>query len=120
MPRLAPRLLASVLMAPLLCLLYAWMGVLGAYLVASTWLGGDPGIFLQSIRDLADADDLRMALIKSAVFGFLIAAITARHGFFASGGAKGVGLATTRAVVESCVSILIANYALTDLLLKPD
>jgi phospholipid/cholesterol/gamma-HCH transport system permease protein len=57
-----------------------------------------------------------MGLIKSAVFGFLICAISCSQGFYASGGAKGVGEATTRAVVQSAVAILIANYVLTSLL----
>ena len=61
-----------------------------------------------------------MGLIKSCVFGFILTAISCRHGFFASGGARGVGVATTRAVVESCVSILIANYVLTQALLDAD
>jgi phospholipid/cholesterol/gamma-HCH transport system permease protein len=57
-----------------------------------------------------------MGLIKATVFGFLIAAISCAQGFNASGGAKGVGEATTRAVVLSAVAILIANYVLTSLL----
>ena len=117
---LAPRLLAAVVMTPLLCALYTGVGLVGAYVVASAWLGGDPGVFIQSIRDVAVPRDLRMGVLKSTAFGFLIASITARHGFFAKGGAKGVGQATTRAVVESCVAILITNYALTDLLLVRD
>jgi phospholipid/cholesterol/gamma-HCH transport system permease protein len=114
---LSPRLFASVLMVPLLCILYTTVGMLGAYLVAVMWLGGDPGIFMQSIRDFALPKDLWMGIEKAAVFGFLVSAISSRHGYYASGGARGVGLATTRAVVESCVSILVVNYVLTQLLL---
>jgi phospholipid/cholesterol/gamma-HCH transport system permease protein len=114
---LSPRLLASTLMVPLLYVLYLSVGMGGAYLVACVWLGGDPGVFMQSIRDFATPGDLRMGLIKAAVFGFIISALSCRHGFFASGGARGVGLATTRAVVESCVTLLIANYLLTQALL---
>lgn len=114
---LSPRLFASVLMVPLLCILYTTVGMLGAYLVAVMWLGGDPGIFMQSIRDFALPKDLWMGIEKAAVFGFLVSAISSRHGYFASGGARGVGLATTRAVVESCVSILVVNYVLTQILL---
>jgi phospholipid/cholesterol/gamma-HCH transport system permease protein len=54
-----------------------------------------------------------MGEIKALVFGFLVSAISCANGFNASGGAKGVGEATTRAVVESAVAILIANYLLT-------
>jgi phospholipid/cholesterol/gamma-HCH transport system permease protein len=114
---LAPRLFAAVVMLPLLCVLYSTVGMAGSYLVAVAWLGGDYGIWLQSVRDLALPKDLTMGLVKATVFGFLLSAISCRHGYFASGGAKGVGLATTRAVVESCVAILITNYLLTQLIL---
>lgn len=115
---LSPRLLAGVVMVPLLCVLYTVVGMCGAYLVAVQVMGGDPGIFVQSVRDTVVPKDLVMGIVKASVFGFIVSAISCRHGFFASGGARGVGLATTRAVVESCVAILIANYILTDLLLN--
>ncbi|MFO0555980.1 MAG: ABC transporter permease [Polyangiaceae bacterium] len=114
---LSPRLFASVVMLPLLCALYSALGMIGSYVVAVLWLELDLGIWLQSIRDLAVPKDLTMGLIKSTVFGFILTSISCRHGFFASGGARGVGLATTRAVVESCVAILIANYILTQIML---
>lgn len=114
---LAPRLFASIVMLPLLCALYSSVGMAGSYLVAVIWLGGDEGIWMQSVRDLAVPKDLTMGLFKATVFGFLLTTISCRHGFFASGGARGVGLATTRAVVESCVAILVANYVLTQLML---
>ena len=114
---LSPRLLASVIMMPLLAVLYMAVGMGGAYLVAVVWLGGDPGIFAQSVRDLAVVGDIRMGIIKATVFGFLISSIAGRYGYFASGGAKGVGTATTRAVVDTCVAILIVNYILTQMML---
>jgi phospholipid/cholesterol/gamma-HCH transport system permease protein len=115
---LSPRLLAGILMGPLLCILYTTVGMLGAYVVTIVWLGGDYGIFLNSIRNTAVPKDLFMGIVKSSVFGFLIASIACRHGFFASGGARGVGLATTNAVVESCVSVLVTNYILTQVMLQ--
>lgn len=117
---LSPRLLASVLMVPLLCVLYTTVGMLGAYLVTIVLLGGDFGIFLQSIRDTVTPKDIYMGLIKATVFGFIVSAISCRHGFFAAGGARGVGVATTRAVVESCVTLLVVNYILTQLLLDTE
>lgn len=105
-------------MVPLLYALYLSIGMCGAYAVAVLWLGGDPGVFMQSIRDIAVPKDLQMGLIKAATFGFIVSAISCRHGYFASGGARGVGVATTRAVVESCVTILIANYVITQLLIE--
>ncbi|MFO0756388.1 MAG: ABC transporter permease [Byssovorax sp.] len=117
---LSPRLFASVIMVPALCVLYTSVGMVGAYLVSVALLGGDPGVFMQSVRDTAVPKDLFMGIIKACVFGFIISAISCRHGFFAGGGARGVGLATTRAVVESCVSLLIVNYILTQILLDTD
>jgi phospholipid/cholesterol/gamma-HCH transport system permease protein len=117
---LSPRLFASVIMVPLLCVLYTTVGMCGAYLVSVIWLGGDGGIFLQSVRDTAIPKDIFMGLVKACVFGFIVSAIACRHGFYAAGGARGVGVATTRAVVESCVAVLVTNYILTQALLDTD
>ncbi len=113
---LSPRLLAAVLVSPMLCILFTSVGMVGAYLVAVRSLGVDLGSFLARIEDGVGPQDYYMGLVKSAVFGFLICAISCNQGFNASGGAKGVGQATTRAVVQSAVAILIANYLLTSLM----
>ncbi|HVU03773.1 MAG TPA: ABC transporter permease [Polyangiaceae bacterium] len=110
---LAPRLLASVLMVPLLCILYTCVGMAGAWLVAIEGLDVDGGVFLSNIEKYMVPKDFWMGEVKSAVFGFLVTAISCNQGFFASGGARGVGLATTRAVVQSAVAILVANYLIT-------
>jgi phospholipid/cholesterol/gamma-HCH transport system permease protein len=110
---LSPRLLASVLMVPLLCVLYTCVGMSGAWLVAINWLSVDPGVFIANIEKYLVMKDFMMGQIKAAVFGFLISAISCRQGYYASGGAKGVGEATTRAVVHSAVAILVANYVIT-------
>ncbi len=110
---LSPRLLASVLMLPLLFVLYTSVGMVGAYVVAVDWLGVDPGIFVSNIEKYLLLSDLTMGFTKATVFGFLLCTISCTQGFFASGGAKGVGEATTRAVVMSSVSVLVANYVLT-------
>jgi phospholipid/cholesterol/gamma-HCH transport system permease protein len=85
----------------------------GAWVVAVQGLGVDPGTFLNNIEKYMGVKDFYMGEVKSATFGFLIAAISCARGYFASGGAKGVGEATTQAVVQSAVAILIANYLLT-------
>lgn len=115
---LAPRLLAAVLMLPLLCVLYTCIGLAGGYLVAVVLLNIDPGVFFDRMKQITTGDDLFMGLVKGAAFGFLVSAISTRHGYFASGGARGVGIATTRAVVQSAVAILIANYIITSLMTK--
>lgn len=110
---LSPRLLASVLMLPLLCILYTCVGMVGAWFVAVNLLSIDPGVFLSNIEQRMTVADLTMGLVKAAVFGFLISALSCNQGFYAEGGARGVGRATTRAVVQSAVAILIANYFIT-------
>lgn len=110
---LSPRLLASVLMLPLLFVLYTCVGMVGAYVVSVNWMSVDPGVFTSNVEKYIVPSDFYMGLIKSLVFGFLLCSISCAQGFFASGGAKGVGEATTRAVVISSVSVLVANYLLT-------
>ncbi|MBK7396236.1 MAG: ABC transporter permease [Myxococcales bacterium] len=108
-----PRVIAAVVMLPCLCVLFTLVGMTGAYAVAVSLLNVDPGVFLERVRTLVEPRDVMMGLVKSGVNGFLIAVISCKQGFYASGGAKGVGLATTRAVVQSAVAILIANYIIT-------
>jgi phospholipid/cholesterol/gamma-HCH transport system permease protein len=110
---LVPRLLAAVLMVPLLCVIYTCVGMAGAWLVAVQWMNVDPGLFFARAKQYAYPQDFFMGEVKACAFGFLISAISCRQGFFAAGGARGVGVATTRAVVQSAVAILIANYVLT-------
>jgi phospholipid/cholesterol/gamma-HCH transport system permease protein len=110
---IAPRLVAAVVMVPLLCILYTCVGMAGAWLVAIEWLSVDAGVFVANIEKYMVLDDFWMGEIKAATFGFLIATISCRQGFFASGGARGVGIATTQAVVQSAVALLIANYLIT-------
>jgi phospholipid/cholesterol/gamma-HCH transport system permease protein len=113
---LSPRLLAAFVMLPLLYILYSCVGMGGAWLVAVTALGVDPGTFIANIEKGLMPSDFYMGLVKSATFGFLICSISVNQGFNASGGAKGVGEATTRAVVQSAVAILVANYIITSLM----
>jgi phospholipid/cholesterol/gamma-HCH transport system permease protein len=114
---ITPRLLASLLMTPLLCVLFTCVGMAGSWLVAVEGLGIDPGIFLANIKTYIQPMDFWMGMIKAVAFGFLLSVISCYQGFYASGGARGVGLATTRAVVDSAVAILIANYLLTSWLM---
>jgi phospholipid/cholesterol/gamma-HCH transport system permease protein len=108
-----PRVVASVMMLPCLCMLFTMVGMAGAYGVAVGWLDVDPGVFWDRVQQFVEPRDLWMGMLKSMVFGFLISLISCKQGFFASGGAKGVGIATTRAVVLSAIAILVSNYVIT-------
>lgn len=113
---LSPRLFASLVMVPLLAVLYFAVGMAGAWVVAVEWLGVDPGSFLSNIEKYLELDDLLMGMTKSILFGFLLTTLSCKQGFFTVGGARGVGESTTRAVVNSAVAILVANYLVTRLL----
>ena len=112
-----PKLVAGLVMVPLLCMLFNLVGVTGAYVVCIHFLGLDRGVFFDKIAWFVDAPDVMQGLIKAAVFGLTISLIACRHGFHASGGAAGVGRATNRAVVQSAVTILILDYVITSVLL---
>lgn len=111
-----PRVLASTLMLPLLAMLFWVSGMFGGYLVAVLWQGIDPGIFVDKIHTFLEPSDLRMLTVKSLVFGIIVSVICCKKGFFASGGARGVGEATAKAVVSSIVAIFAADYVLTTLM----
>lgn len=110
---IAPRILATTLMLPLLNALFVLVGMVGAYVVAVITLGVDPGMFMGNIAVIVDPIDLVKGCVKAGAFGFAIAAIGCHRGFYAAGGAKGVGEATTSAVVLSSVAILVINYFMT-------
>ena len=112
----SPRLFAAILTMPVLTLLFSLVGLVGAWLVAVVGLGLDEGVFKRRILDTMVPWDVWSGLIKAAIFGFVITAIACNAGYSASGGARGVGLATTKAVVYSSVAVLICDYLLTVLM----
>lgn len=114
---IVPRLLAGIIMMPVLTMIFNVVGILGAYVFAVIIKGVDPGVFIYNIRWYTDISDVLSGLIKSAFFGLALALIGCFQGYNASGGAKGVGLATMRAVVTSSVAILVLDFILTHILL---
>jgi phospholipid/cholesterol/gamma-HCH transport system permease protein len=108
-----PRVLAGTVMLPLLTMLFNMVGIFGAWIVCVQLLGLDSGIFVDKVRWFVDAADLRQGLIKAFAFGLTVSLIACRHGFYAKGGAAGVGQATTAAVVQSAVAILALDYVIT-------
>jgi phospholipid/cholesterol/gamma-HCH transport system permease protein len=112
----APRLLAAVISMPLLVVVADIIGIFGGYIVGTTTLGFNSAAYIKNTVDFLEFGDVFSGLVKSAVFGFIIALMGCYHGFNSKGGAQGVGRATTSAVVSASILILAANYALTSLL----
>jgi len=110
---IAPRILAALIALPLLVLVANALGVLGGYLLSVHKLGFNAVRYLEASRRILESDDLVMSLVKATVFGFIIALMGCYNGFRSSGGAAGVGRATTDAVVSAFLLILLSNLLIT-------
>jgi phospholipid/cholesterol/gamma-HCH transport system permease protein len=110
---IAPRLLAGVIVLPLLTAVGNVLGVLGGYIIATEKLGFNASNYLKATRQFLEWDDFFSSMLKAAVFGFIVALMGCYHGFNSNGGAAGVGRATTNAVVSAFVLILLANLIIT-------
>lgn len=115
---ITPRILAGILMLPLLVLVADIIGVFGGYLVCVWRLGFNASLYLKQTMDFVEPMDVYSGLIKASVFGLVITAMGCYNGFNSKGGAQGVGKATTSAVVASSILILILNYILTSVLFE--
>lgn len=107
---LVPRVLAGLIMVPMLVMVFDLLGLAGGYFVAVTVKGLSAGTFINRTQTWLDPEDIAEGLIKGAVFGLFIALVACYKGFNASGGAKGVGQATTEAMVASALGIFILDY----------
>jgi phospholipid/cholesterol/gamma-HCH transport system permease protein len=112
-----PKLIAALLMFPLLTILAAFLGILGGYIAGMLTGVISQEDFVSGLRFSFNPFGIKFALIKAEVFAFLIATISAYQGFNVSGGALEVGNASTNAVTASCISIIVADFVLTQLLL---
>ncbi len=113
----APRFLAGFISMPLLAAIFSAVGVIGAYLVAVELLGLDSGAFWSQAQAKVDLyDDLGNGMIKSLVFGFVVAWIAVFEGYDCIPTSEGLGQATTRTVVYSSLAILGLDFILTALM----
>jgi len=111
-----PRVIAGILVMPLLVTLADATGIFGGYLVATKVLGANPVVYVSNSFQFLVLKDLFSGLIKSAVFGGLLAVIGCQRGFDTKGGAEQVGRSTTSAVVTGSLAILISDFFLTKVL----
>jgi phospholipid/cholesterol/gamma-HCH transport system permease protein len=111
-----PRIWAGVLMLPLLTIINIFVGIIGGYFVAVVLLKINSGVYIQKTINMMVMADLVQGIVKSIFFGLVLTLVGCYKGYHTSGGAEGVGRATTEAVVISSVCILIGTYVLTSLL----
>ncbi len=113
-----PRILAGLTMLPLLVFVGDIIGIFGGYIVSVYKLGFNPGVYLSQTWKVLEFMDVFSGLVKAGAFGFIITLMGCFHGYNSSGGAQGVGAATTNAVVSASILILVSNYIITELFLK--
>ncbi len=108
-----PRLIAAFFMLPLITIYADIVGIIGGMLVGNFALHIPPLQFYESTVSWLVVSDLYTGVLKPFAFAVIIALVGCYHGFRAEGGAKGVGRATTGAVVAALVTILVTNYLLS-------
>ena len=112
-----PKILATLIMYPLLVILAGCLAIGGGYLAAE-WGGVLSATdFFIGLKRRFNEFSVYFALIKSFVFAFLVSSISAYMGYYTQGGALEVGQASTRAVTISCICILLSDFILAQLLL---
>jgi len=109
-----PRIIAGLTMLPILVLIGDIIGVMGGYLVGVYRLGFNAVGYIEQTWNFIETLDVVSGLVKAAVFGFIVTLMGCYHGYMSRGGAQGVGIATTNAVVSSAILILVANYVITE------
>ncbi len=119
---ISPRIIAAIISFPLLTAVFDFIGIIGGYVSGVALLGLNAGVYSHSIQSNVDMKDLTDGFIKAIVFAVIVATVCCYQGYYVhmrkdSHGAKAVGLATTSAVVISCVLILVSDYVVTSLLL---
>ena len=118
----SPKISAAIISFPLLTAVFDLVGILGGYISSVLLLGLNPGVYWHSTKVYVEMADITNGFIKSIVFAVIVATVCCYQGYFAhmrrdSHGAQAVGLATTSAVVISCVLILVSDYIVTSLLI---
>jgi phospholipid/cholesterol/gamma-HCH transport system permease protein len=108
-----PRIIAGLVMLPLLTIIADLLGIVGGYIVSVKLLGVDGGLYVAKTVEYLGLDDVLNGLAKAMVFGLIMALIGSYKGYYTRGGAEGVGRATTQAVVLASLSIIISDYFLT-------
>lgn len=112
-----PKVIASLLMYPMLVILAAVCALWGGYIVGTITEVITPTEYIYGIRFYFNAYSVQFAMIKSVVFAFMISSISCYKGFYTQGGALEVGISSTQAVTSSVIAVLLGDYFLAQLLL---
>lgn len=119
---ISPRIAAAIISFPVLTALFDLVGIIGGYISGVLIMGANSGTYIYRVQASVEMKDITHGFVKAVVFAVVVSTVCCFQGYFAhmredSHGAKAVGLATTSAVVLSCVFILVADYVVTSLLI---
>ncbi len=109
---ITPKILAAIIVFPLLVSIFDVIGIYGGYLVGVKLLGLSSGTYFSQMKHFVEMEDIRIGIYKALTFGVLVLWVCCYKGFYTGYGAEGVSRATTNAVVMSSVLILISDYVL--------
>lgn len=112
-----PKIIAGVTMVPLLVVVSIFLAITGGLIGGALSGAVTPADYIEGITDEFNGYITAVAMVKAFVFGFIITSVSAYQGFYVRGGALEVGQAGTKGVVVSCITILVADYAITALML---
>ena len=113
---ITPKIVAALISLPLLTTVFDIVGITGGYLVGVKLFGVNSGTFFSTMESSVTFHDIYTSYVKAFFFGLLISWICCYKGYTTERGAEGVGLATTEAVVNASVLILVCDYLLTSIL----
>ena len=108
-----PRILATALMMPFVSLVATYIGIIGGFTIGYFVLGIEAEKYLRRTIESLAYKDVFTGLLKAEAFGLLIGLIACKEGFAVTGGAGGVGLATTNSVVRCIVAIIVCDLVFT-------
>jgi len=112
-----PKVLAGITMVPLLVIVSIFLSILGGLVGGALSGAVTPSDYISGITGDFNGYTVSVALVKAFVFGFVITSISAYQGFYVRGGSLEVGLASTKSVVVSCITILVCDYIITAIML---
>ncbi len=108
-----PRVIAGIIMFPLLTIVTDFVGVVGGYMVGVKMLNINAGVYIGRTIDFVQVEDIMTGLFKALFFGLISTLVACYNGYYTTGGAEGVGRAATKSVVMGSILILISDYVLS-------
>lgn len=114
---ITPRIFAGFFILPFMTMVMNMVAMVASYIIGVQLLGLDVGVFFSKIEVFVDAEEILKGLAKSSIFGIILTSVGCYKGYYTSGGAEGVGVSTTQAVVVGSVLMMIADYIIGAFLL---